>query len=228
MGGQVRDNLLRVLERMEKAALRVGRRPEEVRLVGATKGVDVDRIAEAVESGLEIVGENYVQEALRKREVLGDRVRWHMIGHLQRNKARHAVGLFEMIHSVDSLKLAQELQKRAAKEGREVEVLLQVNLSGEETKSGVAPEGVQELAEAISEMPNLRLKGLMTMPPYFEDPDGARPYFQALRRLRDELQRRGLPVEELSMGMSADFEVAIEEGATLVRVGTAIFGQRRP
>ena len=213
---------------MEKAALRVGRRPEEVRLVGATKGVDVDRIAEAVESGLEIVGENYVQEALRKREVLGDRVRWHMIGHLQRNKARHAVGLFEMIHSVDSLKLAQELQKRAAKEGREVEVLLQVNLSGEETKSGVAPEGVQELAEAISEMPNLRLKGLMTMPPYFEDPDGARPYFQALRRLRDELQRRGLPVEELSMGMSADFEVAIEEGATLVRVGTAIFGQRRP
>lgn len=213
---------------MEKAALRAGRRPEEVRLVGAIKGVDVDRIAEAVESGLEIVGENYVQEALRKREVLGDRVRWHMIGHLQRNKARHAVGLFEMIHSVDSLKLAQELQKRAAKEGREVEVLLQVNLSGEETKSGVAPEGVQELAEAISEMPNLRLKGLMTMPPYFEDPDGARPYFQALRRLRDELQRRGLPVEELSMGMSADFEVAIEEGATLVRVGTAIFGQRRP
>jgi len=228
MGGQVRDNLLRVLERMEKAALRAGRRPEEVRLVGAIKGVDVDRIAEAVESGLEIVGENYVQEALRKREVLGDRVRWHMIGHLQRNKARHAVGLFEMIHSVDSLKLAQELQKRAAKEGREVGVLLQVNLSGEETKSGVAPEGVQELAEAISEMPNLRLKGLMTMPPYFEDPDGARPYFQALRRLRDELQRRGLPVEELSMGMSADFEVAIEEGATLVRVGTAIFGQRRP
>lgn len=213
---------------MEKAALRVGRSPEEVRLVGATKGVDVDRIAEAVESGLEIVGENYVQEALRKREVLGDRVRWHMIGHLQRNKARHAVGLFEMIHSVDSLKLAQELQKRAAKEGREVEVLLQVNLSGEETKSGVAPEGVQELAEAISEMPNLRLKGLMTMPPYFEDPEGARPYFQALRRLRDELQRQGLPVEELSMGMSADFEVAIEEGATLVRVGTAIFGQRRP
>jgi len=213
---------------MEKAALRAGRRPEEVRLVGAIKGVDVDRIAEAVESGLEIVGENYVQEALRKREVLGDRVRWHMIGHLQRNKARHAVGLFEMIHSVDSLKLAQELQKRAAKEGREVGVLLQVNLSGEETKSGVAPEGVQELAEAISEMPNLRLKGLMTMPPYFEDPDGARPYFQALRRLRDELQRRGLPVEELSMGMSADFEVAIEEGATLVRVGTAIFGQRRP
>ena len=213
---------------MEKAALRAGRRPEEVRLVGAIKGVDVDRIAEAVESGLEIVGENYVQEALRKREVLGDRVRWHMIGHLQRNKARHAVGLFEMIHSVDSLKLAQELQKRAAKEGREVEVLLQVNLSGEETKSGVAPEGVQELAEAISEMPNLRLKGLMTMPPYFEDPEGARPHFQALRRLRDELQRRGLPVEELSMGMSADFEVAIEEGATLVRVGTAIFGQRRP
>ena len=213
---------------MEKAALRAGRRPEEVRLVGAIKGVDVDRIAEAVESGLEIVGENYVQEALRKREVLGDRVRWHMIGHLQRNKARHAVGLFEMIHSVDSLKLAQELQKRAAKEGREVGVLLQVNLSGEETKSGVAPEGVQELAEAISEMPNLRLKGLMTMPPYFEDPEGARPYFQALRRLRDELQRQGLPVEELSMGMSADFEVAIEEGATLVRVGTAIFGQRRP
>ena len=226
--GQVRDNLSRVLERMEKAALRVGRSPEEVRLGGATKGVDVDRIAEAVESGLEIVGENYVQEALRKREVLGDRVRWHMIGHLQRNKARHAVGLFEMIHSVDSLKLAQELQKRAAKEGREVEVLLQVNLSGEETKSGVAPEGVQELAEAISEMPNLGLKGLMTMPPYFEDPEGARPYFQALRRLRDELQRQGLPVEELSMGMSADFEVAIEEGATLVRVGTAIFGQRRP
>ena len=108
MGGQVRDNLLRVLERMEKAALRAGRRPEEVRLVGAIKGVDVDRIAEAVESGLEIVGENYVQEALRKREVLGDRVRWHMIGHLQRNKARHAVGLFEMIHSVDSLKLATE------------------------------------------------------------------------------------------------------------------------
>ena len=225
--GQIKDNLLRVLERMEKAALRAGRRPEEVRLVGATKGVDVERIAEAVEGGLEIVGENYVQEALRKHQVLGNRVRWHMIGHLQRNKARHAVGLFEMIHSVDSLKLAQELQKRAAKQGKAIEVLLQVNLSGEETKSGVTPEGVQELAEAISEMPNLRLKGLMTMPPYFEDPEGARPYFQALRRIRDELQQRGLPVVELSMGMSADFEVAIEEGATLVRVGTAIFGQRR-
>lgn len=223
---RIAENLERVRERIARAAHRVGRAPEEVLLVGATKGVDPERIADAVEAGLEIVGENYVQEAQRKREVLGDRVRWHMIGRLQRNKVRHAVRIFEMVQSVDSLKLAQEVQKRAEREGKKIAILIQVNLAGEETKAGVSPEGVEALARAIQRMPNLELRGLMTMPPYFEDPEGARPYFRTLRELRDRLLEKDLPLKELSMGMSGDFEVAIEEGATMVRIGTAIFGPR--
>ena len=224
---RIKENLEKVRERIFQAARRAGRDPEEIKLIGATKGVEPERIAEAVDAGLEIIGENYVQEAQRKYEVLGERVKWHMIGRLQRNKARHAVKLFEMVHSVDSLKLAQELQKRAAQNEKRIEVLIQVNLSGEETKAGVSPEEVEGLARAIVEMPNLELKGLMTMPPFFDDPEGARPFFRALRELRDRLTERGLPLEELSMGMSGDFEVAIEEGATMVRIGTAIFGPRR-
>lgn len=224
--GSVRENLKRVREGIAEAALRSGRRPEEVKLIGATKGVPPERILEAVEAGLDTIGENYVQEAQRKYEVIGDRVKWHMIGRLQSNKAKHAVRLFEVIHSLSSLKLAQELQKRAQKEGRRIRVLVQVNLSGEETKAGVSPEGLPELIRAAVGMPNLEVLGLMTMPPYSEDPEDSRPFFRRLRELRDRLAEGGIILPELSMGMSNDYQVAVEEGATMVRIGTAIFGPR--
>ncbi|RLA84968.1 MAG: YggS family pyridoxal phosphate-dependent enzyme [Deltaproteobacteria bacterium] len=224
--GSVRENLRRVREGIAEAALRSGRRPEEVKLIGATKGVPPERILEAVEAGLDTIGENYVQEAQRKYEVIGDRVKWHMIGRLQSNKAKHAVRLFEVIHSLSSLKLAQELQKRAQKEGRRIRVLVQVNLSGEETKAGVSPEGLPELIRAAVGMPNLEVLGLMTMPPYSEDPEDSRPFFRRLRELRDRLAEGGIILRELSMGMSNDYKVAVEEGATMVRIGTAIFGPR--
>jgi len=222
----IRENLKRVQERIAEAALRSGRRPEEVRLVGATKGVPPERILEAVEAGLDTIGENYVQEAQRKYEIIGGRVKWHMIGRLQTNKAKHAVRLFEVIHSLSSLKLALELQKRAEREGRRIRVLVQVNLSGEETKAGVSPEGLPELIRTVLGMSNLEVSGLMTMPPYSEDPENSRPFFRRLRELRDRLSEEGIILPELSMGMSNDYEVAVEEGATMVRIGTAIFGPR--
>jgi len=222
----VKGNLARVRERIAEAAFRAGRSPEEIRLVAATKGVDTERIREAMEAGVEILGENYVQEARRKYEEIGSKVRWHMIGHLQTNKAKYVARFFECVHSVDSLRLAQELDRRAVLQGRTIDVLIQVNLSGEETKSGVAEEEVEALAEGIAGLEGLRLVGLMTMPPFSPDPEDSRPYFVALRRLKERLNERGFPLKELSMGMSADFEVAIEEGATMVRIGTAIFGPR--
>lgn len=195
-------------------------------MVGATKGVPPERILEAVEAGLEAIGENYVQEALRKYEVIGPKVSWHMIGRLQTNKAKYAVRIFEVVHSLSSLKLAQELNRRAEREGRKVKVLIQVNLSGEETKGGVSPQEVFDLARGIMQLPYLELTGLMTIPPYSEDPEASRPFFRALRELRDRLLDEGIPARELSMGMSNDFRVAVEEGATMVRIGTAIFGPR--
>ena len=225
--GAVKENVERVRERIERAALKVGRSPEEVTLVAAAKGVDASRVREAVEAGVEVIGENYVQEAKRKKEEVGEGIRWHMIGHLQSNKARHAVELFEMIHSLDSLRLAQELDRRAAQRGKVMKVLLQVNLSGEETKSGISEEEIWDLAEGVLSLKHLSLEGLMTMPPFFPDPEEVRPFFKRLRELREEMQRRGISLKELSMGMSTDFEVAVEEGATMVRVGRAIFGERR-
>jgi hypothetical protein len=225
-----------VLDRADAAAARVGRHPAEVRLVAVTKAVPAERILEAIDAGLRVFGENYVQEATRKiaavQAALPDRageVVWHFIGKLQRNKARLAVGAFEAIHSVDSLGLAREIDKRARAIGRTQSVFLEVNVAGEATKAGFTPEAVLAETQAIEALRNLRLLGLMAVPPAADDPEESRPHFRALRALHDEIRRRGLAGEafrDLSMGMSYDFEVAIEEGATWIRIGTAIFGER--
>ena len=221
--------MARVRERIDLAAQRSGRSPERVRLVAVSKTVDPERVRQAIEAGAKILGENYVQEAQKKIEVLGHEVAWHFIGHLQANKAKAAAGLFDCIHSVDSLSLAQELGRRAKLRGKVLPVLLQVNVSGEVTKFGAQEKETFLLAEKLSATDGIEVKGLMTMPPFFEDPEASRPYFAELRKLGERLGRQKIPrisMEELSMGMSNDFEVAVEEGATLVRVGTAIFGPR--
>jgi hypothetical protein len=223
----IRDNLLKVMERIEGAARRTGRDPAEIRLVAVSKTVDSARIREAVEAGVKILGENYVQEAKKKIEEIGHPVAWHFIGHLQSNKAKHAVHLFDMVHSVDSLSLAEELNRRAGQVNRNIKVMVEVNISGEATKFGTDEGRVVELVKGMTGLKHLSLEGLMTMPPYFDSAELSRPYFVELRRLREKLLGEGIPVRELSMGMSTDFEVAIEEGATYVRVGTAIFGPRK-
>ncbi len=222
----IKENLERVKERIARAAQSVGRDPSEVLLVAVSKTVEPARILEAVEAGVTDLGENRVQEARSKIEELGRIARWHLIGTLQRNKAKYAVRLFDMIQSVDSIPLVEELEKRAAREGKVIPVLVEVKTSPEETKHGVAPEDVDRVVDRILETHHLDFKGLMTIAPYVEDPELARPSFVKLRRIKERLQARGVAVEHLSMGMSGDFEVAIQEGATMVRVGTAIFGPR--
>jgi pyridoxal phosphate enzyme (YggS family) len=226
---QVSDNLKRVRDKIAHAALKAGRNPENIQLVAVSKTVEAKRIREAIEAGATLFGENYIQEAREKIKELGHEVRWDFIGHLQRNKANHAVDFFEMIHSVDRLSLAREINSVAAKKNKKTRILVQVNISGEEAKSGINPGGVTSLVSEIASMSNLSLEGLMTMPPYFDDPERARPYFTALRELRNKIiaeNSGGIRLKELSMGMSGDFEVAIEEGSTAVRIGTAIFGKR--
>jgi len=222
----VKERVKEVINEIQETALKSGRNPEEIRLLAATKSVPPERILEAIEAGIRIIGENYVQEAQKKYELIGPRVSWHMIGRLQTNKAKYAVRLFEVIHSLDSLKLAQELQKAAERQGKKVKVMIQVNLSGEITKGGISPDKVKELSERVLEFPNLELIGLMTIPPYSENPEDSRPFFRKLRELKEKLNREGFPLTELSMGMSNDFKVAIEEGATILRIGTLIFGPR--
>ena len=201
-----------------------------MRLIGVTKGVPVERIAHALSLGLVELGENRIQEARPKMAALQGRgARWHLIGHLQRNKAKDAVELFDVIHSVDSWILAQDVDRRATQRNRVIDVLLQVNVSGEATKFGCAPDETAVLAQQMIQLQHLRLVGLMTLTPFSDDPESARPHFRRLRQLRDHLAHSlGLEsrVLSLSMGMSQDFEVAIEEGADLVRIGTAIFGAR--
>jgi PLP dependent protein len=243
-------NIARVQERIAGACRRAGRRPEEIRLVAVSKTVPPERIREAYGAGLRDFGENRVQDAERKRPALADlNVAWHMIGHLQGNKARPARELFHWIHSIDSQRLAQRLdhafslRPSPASGGspsaaaplpttlsQPLPVLIEVNLGGESAKSGVEESAALDLARSVAALPSLSLRGLMTVPPISEDPEGARPFFSRLRHLRNIIASAHLPnvcVDELSMGMSHDFEVAIEEGATLVRVGTAIFGVRR-
>ena len=226
----IAENLAAVRERMREACLRAGRGPEDVRLVGVTKTVSVERIREGVEAGITILGENYVQEARRKAEALADlSVSRHFIGHLQSNKAKQVLECCDLIETVDRESLARSLGLLAQKRGREIPVLLQVNVGDEESKSGVAPEGLLTLFKAVSAIDGLDVRGLMTLPPYLEDPEMVRPFFRKLRRLLDELRSCAAHPEklvELSMGMSHDFEAAIEEGATLVRIGTALFGTR--
>jgi hypothetical protein len=223
----IAQNLQDVRAAIAAAAQRSRRDPAAVRLVAVSKTVDLERIRAAIDAGQDLFGENYLQEAREKIAVLGKAVSWHLVGSLQSNKARGAVELFDLIHAVDRLKLAQALDAAAARLGKVQDVLIQVNQAGEATKSGVEPEAAPALIQEVARLPHLRILGLMTMPPWFPDPEAARPYFRALRILRDHLRGlTGLPLTELSMGMSGDFAVAVEEGATLVRVGTAIFGSR--
>jgi pyridoxal phosphate enzyme (YggS family) len=232
---ELSKNISNIYRRISHAAMRAARDPEDVKLVAITKTVDIDRIKESIDWGLRVFGENRVQEARDKIEELSrlstidyglPTISWHLVGHLQRNKAKIAVELFDLIHSVDSIGLAEELNKYAEKINKVQGVLIQVKLSEEETKHGVSKEGVMDLIRALSEMKNLKLEGLMTMPPFFDDPEMARPYFKRLRELRDETEKIGFKLPELSMGMTNDFEIAIEEGATMVRIGTGIFGER--
>ncbi|MCX8044468.1 MAG: YggS family pyridoxal phosphate-dependent enzyme [Desulfobacterota bacterium] len=225
----IAENLTRIQRRIETACSRCGRDPDTVRLVAVSKTVPVDRIREAIAAGVQILGENYVQEARTKIAVLGKAVAWHCIGHLQTNKAARAVELFDVIHTLDRIELAMALERAAEQKNKVIPVLVQVNVSGEQSKHGIAPVAAAELIRQVAPMRHLHIVGLMTIPPLLPNPEDVRPYFRALRQLRDELVTRiptSLNLAELSMGMSSDFEVAIEEGATLVRVGTAIFGHR--
>ncbi|MBW1739520.1 MAG: YggS family pyridoxal phosphate-dependent enzyme [Deltaproteobacteria bacterium] len=231
MPESIQSRLKRVQDRIKTVALSSGRDPKTVKLVAVSKTVPLDPIRAAIKAGVTVLGENYVQEAREKIEALkGEKISWHFIGHLQSNKAKYAVKLFDLIHSVDSLKLARELNKRANALDKVQKILIQVNISAEATKSGIDTEGVVDLVRQIAPLENLAICGLMTMPPYFNAPDKVRPYFRALRSLQVLIRDKAIPhvdMTELSMGMTGDFEVAIEEGATLVRIGTAIFGERR-
>jgi pyridoxal phosphate enzyme (YggS family) len=227
------ENIARVRERVTSAAGRAGRDPKEITLMAVSKTFPVDRIREAHTAGLRVFGENRVQEFAEKAGALSDLsdAEWHLIGHLQSNKAAKAVELFGAVDSVDSVRLAEKLNSAAEKLGKTLPILIEINVGGEDAKSGTAPDS-EELEHILLAAPrwgNLTVQGLMTVPPYSESPEDTRPSFRHLREIRDQISSRKLPsiaMEVLSMGMSHDFEVAIEEGSTCVRVGTAIFGQR--
>lgn len=229
MESNIADNLARVRERIETACSRSGRPSGGVKLVGISKTFPAERIRQAYEAGLRDFGENRVQEAASKRpELAGLNATWHLVGHLQSNKARHARELFSWVHSVDSEKIARKLHE-AAPDAAPLQVLLEVNLGEEPSKFGTGESEVMRLAEQVGSMPSLELRGLMTVPPFFEDAERVRPFFARLRELAGRIAAMKLPsvsMRDLSMGMSHDFEIAIEEGATIVRVGTAIFGKR--
>jgi len=227
-GESIRERAAHVLERIAQAAARCGRKGEDVRLVAVGKTQPVEFIGEALEAGLTVFGENYVQEAEGKIRAYPG-AEWHFIGKLQRNKVKKAVSLFSWIQTVDSLGLLEEISRRAEEAGKVLPVLAEVNLAGETSKAGVDPEALTELIRAAPGLPGIRLRGLMAIPPWTEDPEESRPYFIRLREMLSECVSRGgagPEMTELSMGMSNDFEAAIEEGATMVRVGTAIFGSR--
>jgi pyridoxal phosphate enzyme (YggS family) len=226
----VKDRLKAVSQRIFDAAKHGGRDPQDVRLVAVTKTVPVELIIQALDAGVTRIGENYIQEAGDKFQALyREALSWHFIGHLQSNKAKYAVRIFDLIHSVDSFKLAQEIDKQAAKLGKIQKILIQVNISREPTKSGIDEQQAVDLARQIAPLAHTAICGLMTMPPFFNAPEKARPYFRRLRQLAERIAAENIPnvsMQELSMGMTGDFEVAIAEGATLVRIGTAIFGER--
>ncbi len=226
----VGNNLTRVLSHMQAAAVRCGRAPDDIRLVVVGKTFPAQYIVAAIAAGAGIVGESYIQEAREKFDALMHHpVQWHLIGHLQTNKAKYAVRMFDLIHTVDSIKLGLELDRQARKAGKVQDVLIQVNLGGEARKSGVSRRQVIALTRDLGALESIKVRGLMTIPPYFDDPQRARPFFSDLRSLRDELHSLQIPnidMRELSMGMTGDYEAAIEEGATLVRIGSAIFGER--
>jgi len=227
----VAENIRKIREEIAETSAKNGRSPASVRLMAVTKTVDDELIIEAIKAGVDIIGENYLQEAKRKLGSIGKSSEWHLIGHLQTNKARFAVSLFDMIHSVDRIELASELDRRASAGCLTMKILIEVNISGETTKSGVPLTEAIAFVRAVAALPNLSIQGLMTMPPFFDDPEEARPFFRKLRELRNQIATEKIPrveMKELSMGMSGDYHVAIEEGATIVRIGRAIFGERPP
>ncbi len=229
----IAENIAQVRGRIAAAALRAGRNPDEITLMSVSKTFPAERIREAYAAGLRVFGENRVQEFATKADTLRDLrdAEWHLIGHLQTNKAAKATELFDAVDSVDSARTAEKLNASAESAGETLSILIEINVGGEQAKSGVAP-GSGELEQILQSAPrwtNLKIRGLMTVPPYTEDPEGSRPYFRQLRQIRNSMAAHNLPqvgTAVLSMGMSHDFEVAIEEGATCVRVGTAIFGER--
>ena len=227
---QIKENIEAIEARIAKTAKDCGRTPEDVTLIGVSKRKPVALIEAAIASGHRDFGENYIQEAMEKIDAIGrDKACWHFIGHLQSNKAKFAVKYFDLIHTVDKVKLAKEISKQAAKIDKTQNILIQINIAEEETKSGAQATEARDLVRQVSNLPNLKIKGLMCMPPFFDDPELARPYFCQVKQLQREIAALDLPgvgMEHLSMGMSNDFTVAVEEGATLVRVGTAIFGGR--
>ena len=236
---EIRSNLQCVEQRIAAAAERAGRRPDDVTLVAVSKTKPAEDIAFALANGQRHFGENYVQELNEKIRVFGERpegegVHWHMIGHLQKNKVKYLVGRVSLIHSVDTVALAEQIEKESAKKGAVTEILLEINVAGEESKWGFTMEDAKEAAGTVQALTHVRLIGLMTSAPYTEDPESNRDYFRALKALADKLYAEGLIVPSengfrtpaLSMGMTGDFEVAVEEGATMVRVGTAVFGAR--
>ena len=229
----IADNIARIRERISQAAARSGRDPDSITLMAVSKTVEPARIREAYAAGIRILGENRVQEFAEKATALKDlaEAEWHLIGHLQSNKANRAAELFQAVDSVDSLRLAKKLDRAAEQVGRTLRVLIEINVGGEESKSGIAVSSseLEEIIGAAQDFTHVQINGLMTIPPFTEDPQGARPCFRALRELRDKIAARSLPhvrMDVLSMGMSHDFEIAIEEGSTCIRVGTAIFGER--
>ena len=223
----IAENLARVQERVQQAANRSGRSIDDITLVAVSKTWPVETIEEAVQTGLQVFGENKVQEILEKVPALPDHLHWHLIGHLQSNKIRKVLPLCEMIHSVDSLKLAQGIDRIAAELNLSPRVLIQVNVASDDAKFGFPVSEIRKCVGELNELENIRIEGLMTVPPFDPDPEQVRSHFTSLRKLRDQLvESTGSPLPHLSMGMSHDFEVAIEEGATLVRVGSSIFGNR--
>ncbi len=232
---EIAGRLKLVCERVRVAAEKAGREPEDVSIVAVSKNVDIHSIAEAVHGGVSILGENRVQEARTKfsqlgNEIEGNKISWHLVGHLQRNKVRHALEIFDLIHSLDSWKLACEIEKVSERLDIVTECLLEIDITGKDTRIGVEPENALALARDISTLSRVRLRGVMSIAPLVEDPSQARPYFRLTRQTCERINDAGLfhPGKiHLSMGMTNDFETAIEEGATIIRIGTGIFGSRR-
>ena len=226
----VAANHRKIIDRISEAALRIGRNPREIKLLAAAKSQSVELVQAAIAAGVRLIGENYVQEAEEKRHAISEAVEWHMIGHLQRNKVKAALNTFDLIQSLDSVALARELDKEGRRNGKTVRTLIEINLGDEQSKSGIARDKVAELVERVSELAHLQVEGLMAVPPFKENPEEIRPYFRSLRELQVELQGWKIPngsFNELSMGMTHDYPIAVEEGATIVRIGTALFGARK-
>ncbi len=226
----IKQRLEEIQQQIHDTAASCGRSADEITLVAVSKKKSVEMIRESISAGVRVLGENYIQEAVEKVSEIGtDEASWHFIGHLQSNKAKFAVKCFDLIESVDSLKLAREIGKQAAKIDKVQDILVQINISEEDSKSGASIEDAVDLVKSIAQIESISVQGLMGMPPFFDDPEGARPYFKALADIKTAIEYEKIPnisMDHLSMGMSGDFKVAIEEGSTMVRIGTAIFGSR--